>query len=211
MTAAAPGSARGADPTTRAAATLFACFAAMAAALVDLSIASGYLAGSPGYLAAVPASVWGLALLGWAVTGMRKGKLVLPRPAVLALAAASAVHLIILGSGLSRQARVLDVSHLAALALTLMTVAAIGWLQRRDSALRAANSATQADAGSSGTPRTGRLLLATFAAAVVVSSVATPGLAASLAGQHAVPHGGHTGEVQDNRPNRHSGGSPHGH
>ncbi|MDJ0358000.1 hypothetical protein [Paenarthrobacter sp. PH39-S1] len=42
-------------------------------------------------------------------------------------------------------------------------------------------------------PPAGRLLAAMFAASLLVAAVATPGLAATTAGLHAVPHGGHGG------------------
>lgn len=54
------------------------------------------------------------------------------------------------------------------------------------------------DGGAHGQPRTGRLLAAAFGAAVVVATVATPGLAASMAGQHAVPRGEHGQEPDGN-------------
>jgi hypothetical protein len=80
----------------------------------------------------------------------------------------------------------LAVSHLAALLLTLMILASAGWLRRQ----RSGAAMAAADGDTAGL-RPGRLLLAAFGCAVLVAAVATPGLAASTAGQFAVPHGSH--------------------
>jgi hypothetical protein len=79
--------------------------------------------------------------------------------------------------------RLLDGGHLAALFLVLMALGSSAWLSRR----YRDNDGGRAAAP----PRTGALVGAAFAAAVVVAAVTTPGLAASVAGQHAVPHGEH--------------------
>jgi hypothetical protein len=70
--------------------------------------------------------------------------------------------------------------------LTLMVIASVGWLGR--SGDRRQRMATYPQAAGM---RPGRLLLAAFAGAVLVAGITTPGLAASTAGQYAVPHGGH--------------------
>jgi uncharacterized membrane protein len=75
----------------------------------------------------------------------------------------------------------LNISHLAALLLTLMIVASAAWLRRHQTG--------SDDGGAPAGVPPGRLLLAAFAGAVLVAGVATPGLAASTAGQYAVPHG----------------------
>lgn len=174
-------------PTLNAATLLFAYFAAMAAGMVDLSIAAGYVsgtgtAGSALVVAGVAALAAGLAFLAWSLWGLHSNSLVFQRLAFPVLAAAAAAHVAALAAGMAATPRSLDVSHLAALCLTLMSLAAAGWLGRQQKTN---------DGGAHGQPRTGRLLAAAFGAAVVVSSVATPGLAASMAGQHAVPHGEH--------------------
>ncbi|WP_416404206.1 hypothetical protein [Arthrobacter sp. LFS091] len=174
-------------PTLSAATLLFVYFAAMAAGMVELSVAAGYIAGAgataPGLM--VPGAVTllaGLAFLAWSLWGLHRNSLVFARYALPALAVAGVAHLAVVASGISIQ-RSLDVSHFAALGLTLMALAGAGWLRRQ----RKTN-----DGGAHGQPRTGRLLAAAFGAAVVVATVATPGLAASMAGQHAVPHGEHS-------------------
>ncbi|TQS90581.1 hypothetical protein EU811_18110 [Arthrobacter sp. TS-15] len=173
-------------PTLSAATLLFVYFAAMAAGMVELSLAAGYLTGTeavtPGLIVAGVATLTGgLAFLAWSLWGLHRNTLVLARYALPVLALTAAAHLAVTVAGVSTQ-RSLNVSHFAALGLTLMAVAGAGWLRRQHKTN---------DGGAHGQPRTGRLLAAAFGAAVVVASVATPGLAASMAGQHAVPHGEH--------------------
>lgn len=173
-------------PTLSAATLLFVYFASMAAGMVELSLAAGYLAGTvtgtPGQVVAGVATLaGGLAFLAWSLWGLHRNTLVLARYALPVLAMTAAAHLAATVAGISTQ-RSLNVSHFAALGLTLMAVAGAGWLRRQHKTN---------DGGAHGQPRTGRLLAAAFGAAVVVASVATPGLAASMAGQHAVPHGEH--------------------
>lgn len=173
-------------PTLNAATLLFVYFAAMAAGMVELSLAAGYLTGTasatPGMVAAgVTTLAAGLAFLAWSLRGLHRNSLVMARFALPVLAVTAAAHLAVTVAGISSQ-RSLDVSHFAALGLTLMALAGAGWLRRQHKTN---------DGGAHGQPRTGRLLAAAFGAAVVVASVATPGLAASMAGQHAVPHGEH--------------------
>ncbi len=173
-------------PTLCAATLLFVYFAAMAAGMVELSLAAGYLTGAgsaaPGLMVSGAATLAaGLAFLAWSLWGLHRNSLVFARYALPALAAAALAHVAVVASGISIQ-RSLDVSHFAALGLTLMALAGAGWLRRQHKTN---------DGGAHGQPRTGRLLAVAFGAAVVVATVATPGLAASMAGQHAVPHGEH--------------------
>jgi hypothetical protein len=123
----------------------------------------------------------GLAFMAWSLWGLHRNSLVLARFALPALATAAVAHVAAMAAGITSQ-RSLDVSHFAAFGLTLMALAGAGWLRRQHKTN---------DGGAHGQPRTGRLLAAAFGAAVVVASVATPGLAASMAGQYAVPHGEH--------------------
>ena len=172
-------------PTLKAATLLFVYFAAMAGSMVDLSIAAGYLTatGAPGLIVSgVVALASGLAFLAWSLWGLHRNSLVFPRLALPALAAAAAAHIAVVIWSVATPGRSLDVSHLAAFSLSLMALGGGGWLRRQQKTN---------DGGAHGLPRTGRLLAAAFGAAVVVASVATPGLAASMAGQHAVPHGEH--------------------
>lgn len=172
-------------PTLNAAALLFVYFAAMAAGMVELSIAAGCLTEAAALglvVAGMVALAAGLAFLAWSLWGLHRNTLVFGRLAFPALAVAAATHIAVVAGDLAASERSLEVSHLAALGLTLMALGGGGWLGRQQKAN---------DGGAHGLPRTGRLLAAAFGAAVVVASVATPGLAASMAGQHAVPHGEH--------------------
>jgi len=173
-------------PTLNAATLLFVYFAAMAAGMVELSLAAGYLTGAGAVVpvllvAGIATLIAGLAFLAWSLWGLHRNSLVLVRYALPLVAAAAAAHVVAVVAGISTQ-RSLDVSNFAALGLTLMVLAGAGWLRRQHKTN---------DGGAHGQPRTGRLLAAAFGAAVVVASVATPGLAASMAGQYAVPHGEH--------------------
>ncbi|WP_347110524.1 hypothetical protein AAHB33_07195 [Paenarthrobacter sp. S56] len=181
------------QPTLKAATLLFVYFAAMAAAMVDLAMAAGYLeAGGAGAVAPGAAALAaGLAFLAWSLWGLHRNALVFPRTALPALGGASAAHVAALLSGTMAGPGSSGISQLAALGLTLMALAGAGWLRRQHKTN---------DGGAHGQPRTGRLLAAAFGAAVVVASVATPGLAASMAGQHAVPHGEH-GQAPSNGGN----------
>lgn len=163
-------------------------FAGFGAAAVNLAISSSFFAaGSPapaGLLAGLTAGLWGTALLAGAVAFLAKDRLAGNRWARYTLAGAAAAHLGAIAFPLSTSSR-LSLTQLSALLLTLMIIASLGWLQRHS---------TPAD----GTPqpagvgmRPGRLLLAAFAGAVLVAGITTPGLAASTAGQYAVPHGEH--------------------
>ncbi|GAT86240.1 hypothetical protein CVCC1112_900 [Paenarthrobacter nicotinovorans] len=173
-------------PTLRAAVVLYVYFAAMAAGMVELSLAAGYLAGTGSaalgmVVAGGAALAAGLAFMAWSLWGLHRNSLALARFALPALATAAVAHVVAMAAGITSQ-RSLDVSHFAAFGLTLMALAGAGWLRRQHKTN---------DGGAHGQPRTGRLLAAAFGAAVVVASVATPGLAASMAGQYAVPHGEH--------------------
>jgi hypothetical protein len=112
----------------------------------------------------------------------------MPRASALLLPAAAAAHVaaIVLGAGSGMAG--LGISHLAALLLTLMILAATSWLGRR-----ARNLPGGPGQNTPGRPGAGTLLAAAFAGALLVAAITTPGLAASTAGQFAVPHGEHAG------------------
>lgn len=174
---------------TPAAVRLFAGFAGFGAGTVNLAISSSFFAGAAvapgpaGYAAGGLAGLWGAGLLAAAVIFLAKGSVPAGRAAGVVLMAASALHggSILFGTQVTAR---LNLSHLAALLLTLMIIAALAWLRRN----RGRQAMTTA-APASGQP--GRLLLSAFAGAVLVAGIATPGLAASTAGQFAVPHGEH--------------------
>lgn len=191
--------------TAAAAAGLFAGFAGFGAGAVNLAIASSLLLSPAGgglsVVAGTAAALWGSALLLWTALGLHRGHQPWAKPAMALLLTAAAVHGV---SALAGTTTGLAVSQLAALLLTLMIVGAGGWLRRR-SLDRPADGVAAGSAVShdeAATPRVGRLLGIAFAGAVLVAGVATPGLAASTAGQFAVPHGEHG--IPDS-------GSHHGH
>ena len=172
---------------------LFAGFAGLGAAAVNLAVASSLFAaggtGFPGRAAgAAAALLWGAALLGWTVAGLSRNRFPMPRASALLLPAAAAAHVaaIVLGAGSGMAG--LGISHLAALLLTLMILAATSWLGRRSPKLPGGPGQS-----ASGRLGAGQLLAAAFAGALLVAAITTPGLAASTAGQFAVPHGEHTG------------------
>lgn len=170
-------------PTAGASVTLFSCFAGMGAGLVELSIASSYISSrGPLLWAGGIFAVWGLGLLAGSIASLQRGRLRFRKPTTIGLLAAVLVHVAVLAAGMAQ--RVLDGGHLADLFLILMALGSSSWLARR----------YRDDPGGTATapPRTGALVGAAFAAAVVVAAVTTPGLAASVAGQHAVPHGEHS-------------------
>jgi hypothetical protein len=171
---------------------LFAGFAGLGAAAVNLAVASSLFGASgtnfPGRTSvAAAALLWGAALLGWTVAGLSRNRFPLPRASALLLPAAATGHVaaIVLGAGSGMAG--LGISHLAALLLTLMILAATSWLSRRSPNLPEPGQNTSGRMGA------GTLLAAAFTGAVLVAAITTPGLAASTAGQFAVPHGEHTG------------------
>ena len=180
---------------------LVAGFAGFGASSVSLAIASSlFTAAAAGrsllLVPAIAAALWGTALLGWTVAALRSGSFPWPRLSSALLLAAASLHLLSLLSGGGTDLAGLNISHLAALLLTLTVVAAQAWLQRqarlqRQASVRGAVGGGASGGGTSGGAGAGRLLLGAFAGAVAIAAITTPGLAASTAGQFAVPHGSH--------------------
>lgn len=185
-----------------AAVRLFAGFAGFGAASVNLAVSSSLLAerasaGGSGQAAfGVLAGLWGAALILGTAFSLYSGRFPAPALSATLLLVASGIHVaaIWLVRGPSSG---LNLSHLAAMLLTLMILASAAWLRRKeqDSKERRVGPQPQNtdDSGFPASVRPGRLLLAAFAGAVLVAGIATPGLAASTAGQYAVPHGQHGG------------------
>ncbi|MFF2316779.1 hypothetical protein ACFVTE_10975 [Arthrobacter sp. NPDC058097] len=177
---------------------LVAAFAGLGAAAVNLAVASSlFAAAGPALPAraagAAAALLWGTGLLGWTVAGLRRNRFPLPGTSAILLPAAAALHVvaIILGAGSGMAG--LGISHLAALLLTLMILAATSWLRRRSPGVPGGPGQSEPGQSESGRLGAGQLLAAAFAGALLVAAITTPGLAASTAGQFAVPHGEHTG------------------
>ena len=178
---------------------LLAGFAGFGAASLSLAISSSlFTAAAAGrsllLVPAIAAALWGTALLGWTVAALRRGSFPWPRMSSAMLLTAAALHLLSLLSGGGTDLAGLNISHLAALLLTLTIVAAQAWLQRQASGRRESSDSALpgAPGGAPGGAGAGRLLLGAFAGAVAIAAITTPGLASSTAGQFAVPHGSHS-------------------
>ena len=171
---------------------LLAAFAGLGAATLSFGTSATLLTAAAGVLTiagAVLAGLWGAALTVWAVQSLRKGAPAWPRAVRRAVPAGAALHLVAVAAGVwwsGNSDRSLNVTALSAAALELILLSCLGWLSRQslDNGHRRHAS--------------GPLLIATFAAALAVAVIATPGLAATAAGQHAVPHGVH--HSTDNTP-----------
>lgn len=168
---------------------LVAGFAGFCAGSVNLAISSSILAAGFGeplpFLAGSLAGAWGALLLASTVAFLAKGSLAGNRWVRPALGAAAGLHVAAVVFG-TPGAPGLVLTQLSALLLTLMVIASLAWLRRDAARQGTARTAVPTAAG-----RPGRLLLGAFAGAVLVAGITTPGLAASAAGQHAVPHGSH--------------------
>ncbi|MBT2555313.1 hypothetical protein [Arthrobacter sp. ISL-5] len=197
------------EATGTTAVRLFAGFAGFGAASVNLAVSSSlFAAAGTGHPRLTPlalaAALWGATLLAWTVAALRNGNFPMPRTSATALPAAAAVHVLDIVTGARGDSPGLGLSHLAALLLTLMIIAAKAWLGRQPSSDNDGGSAGGGTAGGGGGSDDGgrpapggtgaaRLLAAAFAGALAVAAITTPGLAASTAGQFAVPHGSHSG------------------
>lgn len=187
------------ETTGTTAVRLLAGFAGFGAASVNLAVSSSlFAAAGTGRQwqtsQALTAALWGATLLAWTVAALRNGSFPLPRTAGAALPAAAAVHVLAIVTGAGGDTAGLSLSHLAALLLTLMIIGSKAWLGRQADCVD--DGGVEYDGGrlaAAGGTGTARLLAAAFAGALAVAAVATPGLAASTAGQFAVPHGSHSG------------------
>jgi uncharacterized membrane protein len=182
-----------------AAVRLFAGFAGLGAASVNLAVSSSLFAadgtGPPWQTGlALAAALWGATLVAWTVAALRNGNFPWARTSAAALPAAAAVHVLAIVTGAGGDMAGLSLSHLAALLLTLLIIAAKAWLGRQPGG---DDGGVDVDGGrpASGGTGAGRLLATAFAGALAVAAIATPGLAGSTAGQFAVPHGSHSGRA----------------
>lgn len=164
---------------------LLATFAGLGAATLSFGTSATLITATAGVwiiTGAVVASLWGAALTAWAVQSLRKGTPVWPQAALRTIPAGAALHLATVAAGVwwpGNSPRSLNITALSAAALELILLGCLGWLSRQS-----------LDSGDR-RPAPGALLIATFAAALTVAVIATPGLAATAAGQHAVPHSEH--------------------
>ncbi|MEW1808984.1 hypothetical protein [Pseudarthrobacter sp. NPDC080039] len=167
---------------------ILAAFAGLGAATLSFGTSSTLLTTAPGpwtIAGTVAACLWGAALTLWAVQSLRTGAPMWSR-AVLRVAPAGAfLHLAGVAVGIwwpGGSPRSLNGTALSAAALELILLGCVGWLARQTSRPgRPANPQ----------PAAGPLLMASLAAALTVAAITAPGLAATAAGQYAVPHGEH--------------------
>ncbi|MGG5171789.1 hypothetical protein ACQR35_06370 [Pseudarthrobacter sp. J1738] len=140
-----------------------------------------------GWTAAILASVWAVAAGIYSVAVFRSGRLPQIVPALRLLVVAAVVHLatLVVGVwGVAEGSRHLDITVGSLLVLELSLLAVIGW--RRNRTFRVSRESNN------GRNRPAFVVLGVmFVASIVVASVTTVGLAASTAGEFAVPHGEH--------------------
>ncbi len=146
-----------------------------------------------GLAAAVLVGVWALCLLLWSIGSLRRGVPIWPLLTNRLLPAAVVLQLGALIYGLWQLPsanRTFDLSSACAVVLELAILGSVGWL-RRSGGPDQPTAAASSEPVPLKAPPAGRLLATMFAAALLVAAVATPGLAATTAGLHAVPHGEH--------------------
>lgn len=148
-------------------------------------------------VAGVLSAMYGLAALAYGLLALRHGKLIRPEVLIPALGIAAGIHLIGLLLGLWRMPvaeRTFDITIAAMLVLELAATAVLGWA--RNAPLRSPQGQKNSVAGSSSaaaTPRTAAAVVGTlFAISLFVAALTTVGMAASTAGELAVPHSGHS-------------------
>jgi hypothetical protein len=161
--------------------------AALGAGLVLLALAAG-----AGGVTQPALAVLGIAALGWGVLALRAGRVLAPS-VVLGVAAASLVGTgAAVTSGAAAMTDVPPAALAAASVFTVVVALAAGFTLRRrrqDPARR-----TRRDRSSRVRPDLGSLL-GLVAGAALVAALATPALAATEAGEQAVPHGTHQPEL----------------
>ncbi|RAN73273.1 hypothetical protein B5P43_31250 [Bacillus sp. SRB_336] len=176
--------------------SLYVGIAAVGVAALGCAASSSLLSGATGtggaaewwqWAAALASSAWAGAALVYALAGWRTGRLPMTGVAVRTVVAAASIHLAVILIGawrLPEESRFLDLTVASLLALELSVLAVVGWQHNR--ALRTASGP-----GAGWKPSALAVVATMFAASIVVASVTTVGLAASTAGQLAVPHSGH--------------------
>lgn len=195
--------------------SLYVGIAAVGIAALGCAASSSLLSGATGatggaawwrWTAALASSAWAGAALVYALASWRTGRLPLTGVAVRTVVAAASVHLALILIGawrLPEESRFLDLTVASLLVLELSVLAVVGWQHNR--AVR-----TSSRRGAGWKPSALAVVATMFAASIVVASVTSVGLAASTAGQLAVPHSGHGATSPGSLPGnleqlRHSG------
>lgn len=167
---------------------IMAAFAGLGAGTLSFGTSSTLLGAAPNVLVVtgtLAAAAWGVTLCIWAVQSLRRGRPAWAGKMARLVSLAVLVHLAAVAQGIwwvdGGSARFLDITALSAAASELLLLGSLGWLFRQD---------IRAHAGA-GAPAAGRLLIGAFAAALLVAAITAPGLAATTAGNHALPHGSH--------------------
>jgi hypothetical protein len=154
----------------------WAAIAAWGGGLIQLALGAGAITGAGEGLAVRAAGILlaaiGAAAIGWGAVTLARGRVAVPRLGI----AGSLAGIVAAATAMALDPTRTSVFAVAA-TTALLVVVALGCAR----ALRAVPGRTT-DAGH---PR----LLGLVVAAVVVAAVVTPALAATEAGQHAVPHG----------------------
>ncbi|MEV7973551.1 hypothetical protein [Cellulomonas sp. NPDC089187] len=149
---------------------IWAALSGLGYGLVTIGIGAGHLAH---YLpVGIGLLLVGFTGLGWAVLALR-GTIPSARPALLALVVTA--PLVLLSARFT--GTLPTAAEASALTLGLLTAVLIGLHLRTDPVDQA--------------PPAGQQALAMFAGAMLVATITVPGLAATDAGAHAVPHGSH--------------------
>lgn len=197
-----------AAPLMPTAVRLLTAFAGLGAAICTFGLASNVLAqttvqGIASATAAWPAAlawpaaaavaVWAIALTVWAIGSFRAQRPIRPLLAVRILAGITVLNIVaLLAQFLQRH---VDGTLLATFVLELVILGSLGWLSRKGLQEKSSQgnidsrSTPRGDAPNNlGTPPAGRLLLSMFISALVVSAIATAGLAAGTAGLFSIPH-----------------------
>jgi hypothetical protein len=175
--------------------------AALGAGLVLLAQAAG-----AGGVTQPALAVVGIAALGWGVLALRAGRVLAPA-VVLGVAAASLVGAgAVVASGAAAMTDVPPAALAAACVFIVVVALAAGVTlrrRRREDPARASRSGGSSRAGSDRAA-----VLGLLAGAALVAALTTPALAATEAGEHAVPHGSHQLDVEspafDHAPDGHA-------
>ena len=172
-------------------------FAAWGGGLIQLALGAGAITGAGGIpairAAGILLAVIGVVAIGWGAATLARGRIVVPRLGI----AGSLAGILATVAAMALDPTRVSVFAVAAASVLLVAVALGCALAVR----RAARSRTRfptpsplaadASSGASGRvgPAGGRRLVGLVVSAVLVAGVVTPALAATEAGQHAVPHG----------------------
>ncbi|WP_054010403.1 hypothetical protein [Arthrobacter sp. ERGS1:01] len=142
----------------------------------------------------IAVALFAVAALAYAVVSFRAGRVPRPRMVVRTFAVAVAVQLAALLEGVWRfpaDTRTFDLTLASLIVLELSVIAVLGW--QRTSAQRLRTQRGSSPAAPRREPSAAALIGVLFAASIFVAAVASAGMAASSAGELAVPHSGHGG------------------